>query len=491
MLPGPDTKAIKKIHLVGICGTGMATLAGMLKERGFRVRGSDVNVYPPMSDLLAQLDIPVTQGYAEANLEPQPDLVVIGNALSRGNPEVEAVLDRKLLYASLPEVVKEWFLRGTETIVVAGTHGKTTTASILAWLLESAGAEPSFLIGGIAANFESSFQLRQGRFLVIEGDEYDSAFFDKGPKFVHYLPQQLILNPVEYDHADIYPDLDSILTAFKRLVNLVPRSGRIIAAGESASVRDCVAGAFCRVEFFGLKDGVSWRATGLRTTAEGTRYELAHDGKSLGEFSLPMAGDFNVANAVAATAIALGAGLSVEALREGLRSFRGISRRQQVRGIAAGVTVVDDFAHHPTAIAATLQAVRARYPKGRVWAVVEPRSNTLRRKFFQKELEQSFQGADQVLFAPIHRIDALEADDRLDLAALVESLRRQGKGADQFSGAREIVVYAVPRLEPGDVVVVMSNGGFDAIHELFLQALRGRRGKAASREHSPLEKSQP
>ena len=487
MLPVSDIKAIKNIHLVGVCGTGMASLAGMLKERGFRVTGSDVNVYPPMSDFLARLGIPVTRGYAEANLEPRPDLVVIGNALSRGNPEVEAVLDRKMLYASMPEVVKEWFLRDQETIVVAGTHGKTTTASLLAWLLENAGAEPSFLIGGIAANFESSFQLRQGRYFVIEGDEYDSAFFDKGPKFVHYLPRQLILNPVEFDHADIYADLDSILTAFKRLVNLVPRSGKIVAAGESANVRDCVAGAFCRVEFFGLGDGALWRASGLETAAEGTRYELAHDGRSLGEFFLPMAGEFNVANAVAATAIAMGLGLSVEVVRRALSSFRGVGRRQQVRGRVAGVTVIDDFAHHPTAIALTLEAVRACYPKGRVWAVLEPRSNTLRRKIFQKELERSFQGADQILFAPIHRRDALRAEDRLDLTALVESLRRQGKGAVQLPSAREIVEYVSPRLEPGDVVVVMSNGGFDGIHDLFLQALQVCRGEAASREHSSLE----
>ncbi len=493
MLPPTRAKSgadFYHVHLTGICGTGMAALAGMLKARGFRVTGSDVGVYPPMSHFLEKLGICVTRGYSGSNLEPKPDLVVIGNALSRGNPEVEEILDRKIPYASLPEIIKEWFLSGTETVVVAGTHGKTTTASLLAWILEDAGAEPSFLIGGIAGNFGSNFKLGQGKIFIVEGDEYDSAFFDKKSKFLHYSPQQVILNPIEYDHADIYDDLDSVLTAFRRLVNLVPRSGRIVAAGDNSNVRDCVTGAFCPVEFFGFEDQVSCRAIGLHTTQDGTRYELINDGKNLGEFMIPMAGNFNVANSIAAVRIALGLGISIRSIRKGLLGFRGISRRQQVRGITAGVTVIDDFAHHPTAIAATLQAIKALYPKRCVWAVVEPRSNTLRRKIFQKELESSFRDADWIIFSSVHRKNALEPSNRLDLVALVKSLRLQGKKAEALSGAQGIVDYLIPKLGRGDIVVVMSNGSFDSIHELLLQALQDRENNVDAGKILHVKKSQ-
>ncbi len=469
----------KHIHLIGICGTSMAPLAGMLKEREFRVTGSDAHVYPPMSDFLARLAIPVSQGYSEANLDPPPDLVVVGNALSRGNEEIEVVLDRRLRYASMPEVLKELFIRSKESIVVAGTHGKTTTASLLAWLLHQGGLESSFLVGGIAGNFASSFGLGSGRFFVVEGDEYDTAYFDKGPKFLHYLPSHLILNAIEYDHADIYPDLPAVLTTFRRLVNLVPRSGRIVAAGDNGNVRDCVSRAFCPVEFFGLEEGCSWRATRLRTSAAGIDYTLIHDGGEFGEFFLPMNGEFNVANAVAATVLAHHCGLSVESLQEGLRTFRGVRRRMEVRGVMGGVTVIDDFAHHPTAIRQTLAAVRARYPQGRLWAVVEPRSNTLRRNVFQDELKAAFSAADRILFGPVYRAEVLSANERLDLEAVREALRRQGKQARLLPGAREIVAYAAGRLQPGDVVVVMSNGGFDGIHGMFLAALGNRRPQPA------------
>ena len=482
-----DLSQGKHIHLIGICGTGMGPLAGMLKERGFRVTGSDAHVYPPMSDFLEKLAVPVSQGYSEANLEPPPNLVVVGNALSRGNEEIEAVLDRRLPHASMPEVLKEFFLRSKESIVVAGTHGKTSTASLLAWLLHQGGLESSFLVGGIAGNFESSFGLGPGRCFVVEGDEYDTAFFDKGPKFLHYLPAHLILNSIEYDHADIYPDLPAVLTTFRRLVNLVPRSGRIIAAGDNGNVRDCVSRAFCPVDFFGLEEGCSWRATRLRTSTEGTDYTLIYDGREFGDFFLPMCGEFNVANAVAATALACYYGLSVESLQKGLRTFRGIRRRMEVRGVIGGVTVIDDFAHHPTAIRQTLAAVRARSLKGRLWAVVEPRSNTLRRNIFQEELKAAFLAADQVLFGPVYQAEVLSANERLDVEAVKEALCRQGKEARVLPGAREIVAYAASRLQPGDVVVVMSNGGFDGIHELFLEALRNRLPQPAPAGHSPSE----
>ncbi len=480
-----------RLHLIGICGSGMGSLAGMLQQRGFRVTGSDANVYPPMSDFLKKLSIPVASPYAEKNLTPAPDLVVIGNALSRGNPEVEAVLDRRLPYASMAEVLKELFLRPKESIVVSGPHGKTTTASIVAWLLHHGGLAPSFLVGGIAGNFASSFELGEGRHFVVEGDEYDTAFFDKGPKFLHYLPRYLILNSVEYDHADIYPDLDAVLTAFRRLVNLVPRTEKIFAAGESRNARACVANAFCRVEFFGLGEENAWRAVKLKTTGEGTEFDLLHEGRKRGAFFLPMAGEFNVLNAVAATAMADACGLSTDVIREGLRAFGGVRRRMEVRGVEGGITVIDDFAHHPTAIAGAVAAARARYPKGRIWAIVEPRSNTLRRKIFQEELKSAFEDADEVLFAPVHRAEALPNGERLDVAAVVEELRIQGKEAHLLSGVREIVSHAAGRLKGGDTALIMSNGGFEGIHDLLLQALRERpspntpAGFASSKPASP------
>src|SRR6267378_2081702 len=387
----------KHIHLIGVCGTAMASLAGMLHERGFRVTGSDSASYPPMSDFLAELEIPLAQPFEARNLVPTPDLVVVGNAISRGNPELEHVLDQRIPFSSLPQLLHEEFLRGKEVLVVAGTHGKTTTTSMLAWIFHTAGMQPSFLIGGIAENFSSSFQLGQGKHFILEGDEYDTAFFDKGPKFLHYFPDGLILTSVEFDHADIYKDLDAVETAFKRLVNLIPRRGRIIAFDTGESVERCLERAFCPVERYGSADRATWRITNLKFGGDRTSWTVLCEGKAWADFDFPLAGEYNVWNASAAAALAADYGVPKEVIADALRSFKSVKRRLEVKAEVNGVTIIDDFAHHPTAIEQTLRALRARYSSARLWAVLEPRSNTLRRKILQEALASSLSLADEVI----------------------------------------------------------------------------------------------
>ncbi len=370
----------KRIHLIGICGTAMASLAGMLRERGFRVTGSDAAAYPPMSTFLESLGIPVAQPFAEGNLDPRPDLVVIGNALSRGNVELERVLDERIPFCSLPQILHDEFLAGKEVLVVAGTHGKTTTTSMLAWIFESAGLQPSFLIGGIAENFGSSFGLGSGKHFILEGDEYDTAFFDKGPKFMHYFPDSLILTSVEFDHADIYKDLDAVETAFRRLVNIVPRRGRIVAfdggSNGSASLERCLAKAFCPVERYGPSDRAAWKIINLKLDSERTTWSVLRDGKAWADFEFSLGGEYNVWNATAAAALAANCGISKDAIAKALATFRSVKRRLEVKAEVNGITIIDDFAHHPTAIEQTIRALRARYDGRRLWVVLEPRSNT-------------------------------------------------------------------------------------------------------------------
>src|ERR1017187_4217713 len=379
----------KHIYLIGICGTAVASLAGMLKQRGFRVTGSDAAAYPPMSDFLAELGIPVAQPFDARNLEPVPDLVVVGNAISRGNAELEHILDQRIPFCSLPQLLHEEFLRGKEVLVVAGTHGKTTTTSMLAWIFHTAGMQPSFLIGGIAENFGSSFHLGQGKHFILEGDEYDTAFFDKGPKFLHYFPDAVILTSVEFDHADIYKNLEEVKTAFARLVNLIPRRGLLLAWDGHSNVGECASHAFCRVERYGFKQQSGWRVVDVEYTPDLTSWRVLRDGEPWGDFAFPLAGEYNVLNATAAAALAANYGIAKDAITEGLRSFRSVKRRLEVKAEVHGITIIDDFAHHPTAIAETLKALRTRYPCRRLWAILEPRSNTLRRKVFQDELARS------------------------------------------------------------------------------------------------------
>jgi UDP-N-acetylmuramate: L-alanyl-gamma-D-glutamyl-meso-diaminopimelate ligase len=474
----------KHIHLIGICGTAMASLAGMLNERGFRVTGSDAAAYPPMSDFLASLGIPVAQPFDARNLAPRPDLVVVGNAISRGNAELEGVLDERIPFCSLPQILHDEFLRGKEVLVVAGTHGKTTTTSMLSWIFHSAGKEPSFLIGGIAENFGSSFALGTGQHFILEGDEYDTAFFDKGPKFLHYFPDAVVLTSVEFDHADIYKDLDAVETAFKRLVNLVPRRGRIVAFDSGESVERCIAKAFCPVERYGSRENSSWRIANLRFQPARTLWTVLHDGEPWCDLEFGLAGEYNAWNATAAAAMAAGYGVSKEQIQGALKTFKSVKRRLEVKAEVGGVTIIDDFAHHPTAIAGTLTALRGRYPGSRLWVILEPRSNTLRRNVFQHELANSLAVADEVVVAGVFRSDVIPQAERLDLMAMGTDLEQRGKRARIISGADGIVQAVAPELRAGDVVAILSNGGFDGIYEKLPARLKELGKSAASRPNS-------
>ncbi|HXM68955.1 MAG TPA: UDP-N-acetylmuramate:L-alanyl-gamma-D-glutamyl-meso-diaminopimelate ligase [Candidatus Acidoferrum sp.] len=469
----------KHIHLIGICGTAMASLAGMLKQRGFRVTGSDAAAYPPMSDFLSELNIPVAQPFDPRNLEPRPDLIVVGNAISRGNAELEQVLDQRIPFCSLPQLLHEEFLRGKEVVVVAGTHGKTTTTSMLAWIFHTAGMQPSFLIGGIAENFGSSFRVGQGKHFILEGDEYDTAFFDKGPKFLHYFPDAVILTSVEFDHADIYKDLDAVETAFKRLVNLIPRRGRIVGfdgftanAAESASLERCLSKAFCKVERYGSSLRADWQITNIKFAAERTSWSVMHSGRPWMDLEFPLAGEYNVWNATAAAAMADAYGISKEEIAAALKTFKSVKRRLEVKAQVNGITIIDDFAHHPTAIAGTLKALRARYPGARLWAILEPRSNTLRRRVLQADLARSLALADEVVVAGVFRSDLVPANERLELPELAAEIQSHGRRTRLLADADEIVKTISPEMRGGDVIAILSNGGFGGIYEKLPARLR-------------------
>ena len=469
----------KHIHLIGICGTAMASLAGMLKQRGFHVTGSDAAAYPPMSDFLRDLGITVAQPFDVKHLEPKPDLVVIGNAISRGNVELEYVLDQRLDFCSLPQLLHDEFLRGKEVLVVAGTHGKTTTTSMLAWIFHSAGLDPSFLIGGIAENFGSSFHLGGGKHFILEGDEYDTAFFDKGPKFLHYFPDAIILTSVEFDHADIYKDLDAVETAFKRLVNLIPHRGKIVAfdgaaadVTESASLERVLAKAFCPVERYGAGARANWKVANLRMDPSGTSWTVLHNGEHFGNFEFALAGEYNVWNATAAAALAFSCGVSKQAIAEALKAFKSVKRRLEVKAQVKGITIIDDFAHHPTAIAGTLKALRARYAGSRIWAILEPRSNTLRRRVLQNDLARSLAQADEVIVANVFRSEAIPENERLELPALAAEIKQLGRPARLLADADAIVQLIAPELRSGDVIAILSNGGFGGIYEKLPARLR-------------------
>ncbi|RSL16152.1 UDP-N-acetylmuramate--L-alanine ligase [Edaphobacter aggregans] len=466
----------KHIHLIGICGTAMASLAGMLQMQGHYITGSDAAAYPPMSDLLRGLGIPVYEPYAECNLELRPDLVVVGNAISRGNVELEYVLDARIPFCSMASILHDEFLRGRESLVVAGTHGKTTTTSMLAWIYEVASwrdttLAPSFLIGGVAENFATSFMVRPTRPFLLEGDEYDTAFFDKGPKFLHYFPDAAILTHVEFDHADIYVDLSAVKTAFKRFVNLIPRRGRIVAFDGSENVSECVARAFCAVERYGFGEQSHWRVTHLRHDGPLTRWTLLRGGEPFAELSLPMAGEHNALNATAAAALAAGQGIPIEAIAEALATFKSVKRRLEVRAVVGGVTIIDDFAHHPTAIRETLRALRERYPGQRLLAVLEPRSNTLRRNVFETALVDSLALADRVVLASVFKSESIPANERLVPEHVITALNERGVPASVHTDADAIVVAIAPELRDGDVVAILSNGGFGGIYQKLPRAI--------------------
>jgi UDP-N-acetylmuramate: L-alanyl-gamma-D-glutamyl-meso-diaminopimelate ligase len=459
----------------------MASLAGMLKQRGFRVTGSDRAAYPPMSVFLEELGVLVAQPFDRGNLHPRPDLVIVGNAISRGNPELEFVLDERIPLCSLPQILHDEFLRGKEVLVVAGTHGKTTTTSMLSWIFHCAGLKSSFLIGGIAENFGSSFALGEGRHFILEGDEYDTAFFDKGPKFLHYFPDAVILTSVEFDHADIYKDLDAVETAFKRLVNLVPQRGRIVAFDSGASVERCISRAFCTVERYGSGPKSDWQVSNLRLEATRTSWSVLHQGEPWADFEFALGGEYNVWNATAAAALAAGYGISKEQIRGALKSFKSVKRRLEVKAQVNGITIIDDFAHHPTAIAGTLTALRSRYPGGRVWAILEPRSNTLRRNVLQNDLAKSLALADEVVVAGVFKSEVIPAAERLDLVALATQIQKHGRRARVIADVDSIVQMVAPEMRSGDVVAILSNGGFGGIYEKLPQRLKMLAGNPANK----------
>jgi UDP-N-acetylmuramate: L-alanyl-gamma-D-glutamyl-meso-diaminopimelate ligase len=462
-----------KIYFIGICGTAMATAAAMMKQKGFDIVGSDQDVYPPMSEFLEVEGLDVRRGYSADHITDDLDLVVVGNAISRGNPELETVLDKKIRYCSLPELIRDQFLWNARSIVIAGTHGKTTTTALTGWLLVKGGVDPSVLVGGVARNFGaggSSYRLGRGRDFVIEGDEYDSAFFDKTAKFLKYLPDVAVIGNVEFDHADIYENLEAVSLAFRRLVRLVPRSGLVVLGADSDGARALRDAVISRVETVGLDQNADWHAHDLEAVDGATRFRVRRSGAVFGTFVVPLVGAHNVRNGLAAIAVAHEIGLTVDQIVEGLRSFTGVKRRLEMVGTAGGVIVYDDFAHHPTAVAETLAGVRAANPAARLWAVFEPRSASSCRRVFQEDFARAFAAADKVLIAPVFR-STLPESERLSVSDLVRALHDRGQSACEADSIDDIIARIVREHRPGDLVVVMSNGGFGGIHQRLLRAL--------------------
>jgi UDP-N-acetylmuramate: L-alanyl-gamma-D-glutamyl-meso-diaminopimelate ligase len=460
---------IKSVHFIGIGGTAMASAAAALLEQGYQVTGSDQNVYEPMASFLASRRIPVMNGYAERNLVPRPDLVVIGNAISRGNPEAEYCLDHKLRFCSLPDLLREFFIRGKRCLVVAGTHGKTTTTSLLAWVFEHNGLNPSYLIGGLPTNFGQGARFTTSEWFIIEGDEYDTAFFDKRSKFIHYLPEVAIVNNLEFDHADIFADLAAVQRTFSHFIRLVPRNGLLLGNGDDPQLAPLLDVNFCPVKRFGLGEHNAIRATNLRFGPTASEFEIPS-----AKFHLNLVGELNVRNALAVVAAAKHCGLSNKQIQSAFDTFKGIRRRMEVRGIAGGVTVIDDFGHHPTAIRETLRALRVKYAREKLWAIFEPRSNTTRRKVFQAELADCFADADGVMISQIARLELLRPEERLNPEQLMADLSARGKPAAYLPDAEAIVAHAGQVVQPGDVVCVFSNGGFGDIHAKLLNRFARR-----------------
>ncbi len=465
------TKAIRRIHLIGICGTGMASLAAMLKDGGYEVSGSDEGIYPPMSDFLALKQIQVAQGYSFRNLQPEPDLVVIGNALSRANPEIEQVLNLRLPFLSFPEAIKDFFLREKTPIVITGTHGKTTTTSMISWGLYSAGLRPNFLIGGIAENFQSSYGTEGGSHFVIEGDEYDSAFFDKGPKFLHYLPYLAVVGNVEFDHADIYTNLDAIKLQFRRFVNLIPQRGFLAVGSDSPTALEVCRDCLCAKETFGTDSDSDWSASGIAIEGDRLCFDVLYRKKPFRHLRLNVFGNYNIRNSLATTAILNHLGVPGDAIREGLESFSGVRRRLQLRAQIGGIRIYEDFAHHPTAVRETLLAIRDAFHPERLWAIYEPRSATSRRNIFQREIAEALALADCVALPELFKPERIPDGERLDENQLVGDLQRKGCAAWNLGTVEGIIQKVCEEARSGDLIVIMSNGGFGGIYERLPEAL--------------------
>ncbi|MGH7773545.1 MAG: UDP-N-acetylmuramate:L-alanyl-gamma-D-glutamyl-meso-diaminopimelate ligase [Candidatus Binatia bacterium] len=468
-----DLPAQGHVHLIAICGVGMAALAGLLQSQGCRVTGSDQNVYPPMSTYLTELGIQVLSGYREEHLQERPDLVVIGNAVSRNNPEVQAVLRLGVPYISFPQAIGRFLIVSKRSLVIVGTHGKTTTSALLAWVLAKAGWDPSFFIGGIPLDFDSGFKQGGGAWVVLEGDEYDSAFFDKGPKFLHYKPEKVILTSLEFDHADIYPDLDHLKGAFLRLMEIIPSSGTLLVCNEYGAAKDVAATAHCPVTFYGDGEPRDWQAGNVRSHGGRSLFEPFYRRRSEGVVSVGLIGRHNVSNALAVYAVGRELGLERGVLAEGLATFSGVKRRQEVKGEAGGIMVIDDFAHHPTAVQETIEGIRAAYPGRRIWAIFEPRSNTSRRQIFESEFSQALGSADRIVVAGLYQPEKIPEGDRLSPAKVVQEINGLcGNSRAVFiEKANEIPPYVTEEAKSGDVILVMSNGGFDGVQEKILRAL--------------------
>ena len=467
-------------HLIGICGTAMASLAGMLQSKGYKITGSDQNVYPPMSTQLQELGIEIINGYKAENADLKRDCTIVGNTISRGNAELEEVLNRKLVYRSQAEIVKEEFIRGRRCLVVAGTHGKTTTTSIATWIAECGGLDPSFLVGGIVQNFGASFRVSQSDYFIIEGDEYDTAYFDKKPKFMHYLPEIAIVGNIEFDHADIYRDLDAIKFEFSRLMNLIPGNGHLIVGIDSPVAREVLEEMrpklHTNIETFGTSDDAKWQARYIDFSGDVTRFTVFKDNHKWGEFETHLIGAFNVRNCLAVIIAADAWGISKAKIQEAFQTFKSVKRRVEIRGIERGVTVIDDFAHHPTAVEETLKALKTKYDGKRLIAVFEPRSWSSRLAVFQEKYEKAFAYADYVIIAGVYNTSkASELGKVLDVGELVEDIKLQGKPAMSFPDADVIVEHLAPELKNGDVVAIMSNGGFGGIHEKILNVLKSEK----------------
>lgn len=465
----------KHIHIIGIAGSAMSPLAGMLKESGYRITGSDSGVYPPASTFLDKLGIKYNHTFDAANLQPSPDLVIVANIIARGNPELEEALEKKIPYRSLPETLEEIFLPGKHSIVVSGTHGKTTTTAMLAWIFHVAGKQPTFLVGGVAENFGKSYGLGDGCEMILEGDEYETAFWDRGPKFFHYHPDDLIITSLEFDHADIYRDFETYQLAFKRLVNLVPRNGRAVIWGDTqdsgSALRAAAEKAFCPVHTYGFSQENEWVASEPVASEDGMHFELFRNGKFFGKFHLAASGKHNVLNALAAIIVAQGRGISVEKIQEALVTFKSVKRRLDVRGEFGGILVVDDFAHHPTAVRATIAAVRGRWPGRRLWAILEPRSNSMRRKVFQEALPQALATGDKVILSGVHNAKQLGDDNRLDPESVAKDVCKLGVDAKVLGNVEAIAEHLASNGKSGDLFLIMSNGSFDGLCQKLVEKL--------------------
>ncbi len=461
---------VSHIHLMGIGGTGMASLAGILKSKGYRVSGSDKNVYPPMSLLLQSLGIPVQEGYGAENLASGPDLVIVGNVITRNNPEAVELARLGLPYLSFPQAIRQFAIADKKSIVVSGTHGKTTTSSLVAWILEKAGMDPGFMIGGIPRNFDLNFKLGAGPYFVIEGDEYDSAFFDKGPKFLHYNPLFVILTSIEFDHADIYRDLNHVIDSFRKLIGLIPDRGLLIANGDDKIIRREIKNAICTVETYGVSKSNSWRAENVND-ASFTQFEAAAPNGRVSRFETPLFGRHNISNALSAVVLAHGLGISMDDVAKALTTFKGVKRRQEILGEKKGIMVMDDFAHHPTAVKETICAVKGKYPHRRLVVIFEPRSNSSRRNIFQSQYADAFDSGDLMMIREPPMVEKIPPGERFSSRELIFQLTKKGLKAYAFEETDSLLRKLLSSIEKGDVILIMSNGGFDNLHQRLLESL--------------------